>query len=73
MADYLDTHSLPIDYQRRRELSYDGLLPDSTWSRLCGHAGIRPTTRKAAAARSVLFERISGLPASPRRHSPLTE
>jgi transposase-like protein len=63
MADYLDTHSVPIDYQRRRELSYDDLLPDETWAEICGYNGIPTGARKAAVARSVLFERISGLPA----------
>lgn len=67
VADYLDTHSLPIDYQRRRELSYDDLLPDAVWAGLCRRTGVPTGARKAAVARSVLFERISGLPAS---HAP---
>ena len=63
-ADYLDAHDPPIDYQRRRGLSYDNLLPNDAWSCLCLHTGTPAGTRKAAVARSVLFERISGLPAS---------
>jgi hypothetical protein len=64
VADYLDARSLPIDYQRRRELSYDDLLPDDAWAGLCRHTGVPTRARKAAVARSVLFERISGLPAN---------
>jgi AraC-like DNA-binding protein len=63
ISDYLDTHNAPIDYQRRRELCYEDLLPDDAWSLLCRRTGTPTGTRKAAVARSVLFERISGLPA----------
>jgi hypothetical protein len=64
IADYLDSHNTPIDYQRRRELCYEDLLPDGAWSHLCRNTGTPAGTRKAAVARSVLFERISGLPAN---------
>jgi len=63
IADYLDTHDAPINYQRRRELSYEDLLPTDAWSRLCRDTGTPAGTRKAVVARCVLFERISGLPA----------
>jgi hypothetical protein len=62
-ADYLDAHNSPIDYHRRRKLDYDDLLPDDTWFRLCEQTSTPTGTRKAAIARSVLFQRISGLPA----------
>jgi DNA-binding Xre family transcriptional regulator len=64
LADYLDAGKAPIDYQRRSELDYQQLLPDDEWAALCRSMGMLPGTRKAAVARSVLFERISGLPAS---------
>ncbi len=64
VADYLDTHGSPINYQRRRELNYDGLLPESAWMRLRKRTGIPTGTRKAAIARSVLFEWLSGMPAT---------
>jgi transposase-like protein len=64
ISEYLDTHSAPIDYQRRRELCYADLLPDDTWSLLCRPTGTPTGIREAAVARSVLFERISGLPAN---------
>jgi TniQ/Bacterial regulatory helix-turn-helix protein, lysR family len=67
VAGYLDANGSPIDYQRRRDLTYDDLLPDDAWFTLCRRLCIPTGTRKAAIARSVLFERLSGLPAS---HAP---
>lgn len=64
LAEYLDTHEATIDYARRRNLDYAPLLADEHWSQLCRKTGILPGVRKAAVARAVLFERISGLPAS---------
>ncbi|WP_232661237.1 TniQ family protein [Pseudonocardia sp. TRM90224] len=64
LADYLDTSDVPINYERRRTMDYHLLLPDEEWEPLCHAAGIRPGSRRAAVARSVLFERISGLPSS---------
>jgi hypothetical protein len=63
ISDYLDAHNAPIDYQRRRELCYEDLLPDDAWSLQCRATGAPAGTWDAAVARSVLFERISGLPA----------
>lgn len=63
LADYLDTHHIPIDYQRRRTLRYDDLLPEDEWSQLCRRTGTVAGTRKVTIVRSVLFEQISGLPA----------
>lgn len=45
-------------------MCYEDLLPDEAWSLLCRPTGTLAGTREAAIARSVLFERISGLPAS---------
>lgn len=64
VADYLDARGAPIDYRRRRRLCFEDLLPGDAWPTLCRSAGTAPGTRKAAVARSVLFERISGLPAA---------
>jgi transposase-like protein len=63
ISDYIDAHNAAIDYQRRRALCY-GVLPDDAWSLLCRATGASAGIREAAVARSVLFERISGLPAS---------
>jgi len=64
LAEYLDTCEVPIDYARRRVLDYEPLLADEDWSQLCRKTGTVPGVRKAAVVRAVLFERISGLPAS---------
>ncbi|MFI9078378.1 TniQ family protein [Streptomyces sioyaensis] len=63
LADYLDAHPVPIDYQRRRRLDYASLLPDGEWEWLCRRAGLRPLTEtRGSYARHVLFERLSGNP-----------
>ena len=61
LADHLDAHPPPIDYQRRRHLDYTGLLPETAWSRICRCSGTRP--EGASTARRYLRERLSGLPA----------
>ncbi|MFE5284904.1 LysR family transcriptional regulator [Nocardia sp. NPDC056611] len=61
MADHLDGGAVPIDYQRRRELDYSGLLPDEVWSRICrvtGASGSHPG--RALVARRYLYETLSG-------------
>lgn len=35
LADYLHTHDVPIDYQRRRALDYTSLLTVQRWNRIC--------------------------------------
>ncbi|MGC7251493.1 hypothetical protein RBA00_20950, partial [Mycobacteroides abscessus subsp. massiliense] len=35
LAEYLVAQPSPIDYQRRRELSYEALLPPPRWSEIC--------------------------------------
>lgn len=65
MADYLVDCRSPIDYRRRRQLDYSMLLPDKVWTQICrdtGTPGVRSI--RARIARSLLFERLSGLPAS---------
>ena len=61
LADHLDAHPPPIDYQRRRHLDYTGLLPETAWSRICRCSGTRP--EGATTARRYLRERLSTLPA----------
>lgn len=59
------TTETPIDYQRRRQLDYTGLLPPAEWARICRDTGTAGGS--AARARSVrlyLFERLSGSPAA---------
>jgi hypothetical protein len=62
-ADYLDDNDVPVDYHRRRQLDYSGLLPPEQWLDLCRRAGVPPGQgRRGKIARCLLFARISGLP-----------
>ncbi|MEU3078539.1 TniQ family protein [Streptomyces laurentii] len=64
LAEQLDAQPAPIDYERRRHLDYSGLLPPQEWDDICRRtAQFRGRERRIHAARSYLFERISGLPA----------
>jgi hypothetical protein len=64
LADYLDRYGAPIDYARRRSLSYGSLLPEDQWRSIAREAGVLPGVgRRGKIARSVLFQRISGQPA----------
>ncbi|AMU75788.1 hypothetical protein [Mycobacteroides abscessus] len=61
MADLLGDTGIPIDYQRRRQLNYAGLLPDELWIRMCREAGSRKNTSASARiARCYLYEQLSG-------------
>jgi TniQ/Bacterial regulatory helix-turn-helix protein, lysR family len=65
LAEFLSRNTVPIDYARRRHLNYRGLLPDELWAQICQATATTPGAGlKADVARSVLFERLSGLPAS---------
>ena len=64
LAAHLDQHGTPVDYQRRRLLDYDSLLPDTDWIQICRNTGAIPGRQsRALTARRWLFERISGTPA----------
>lgn len=63
LADYLDDHDVPIDYDRRRQLDYSDLLRPEQWLGLCRRTGVaRGFGRRGKVARCMLFARISGLP-----------
>jgi hypothetical protein len=63
LADYLDTHDVPIDYRRRRRLNYTGLMPHEHWVAVCRRTGTSPGHgRRELVIRSQLFQRISGHP-----------
>ncbi|MFC9839935.1 TniQ family protein [Rhodococcus sp. NPDC127530] len=65
LADHLAAEPPPIDYDRRRHLNYCALLPDDLWHQICRRTGTPPGAgQKADFARCLLFERLSGLPAS---------
>jgi TniQ/Bacterial regulatory helix-turn-helix protein, lysR family len=65
IANYLRDHRAPINYDRRRRLDYSMLLPDTVWAQICRDTAT-PGARqpRARIARCVMFERLSGLPAS---------
>jgi AraC-like DNA-binding protein len=63
IADYLTNHDTPIEYQRRRHLNYEALLPDQTWATICRHTttlSSRPS--RARIVRYHLYQRLSGRP-----------
>ena len=64
LADHLIAIPSPIDYQRRRQLCYGGLLPPDVWAQICDRTDWGPTeaNRSRQLVRSWMFERISGQP-----------
>jgi len=58
VSDYLQGNGGPIDYQRRREMSLEGLLPEAEWREICRRAAVRQ--EGWVIARWYLAERISG-------------
>lgn len=76
LADYLDQEGSPIDYDRRRATDYRDLLPLDTWRQLCRDIDYEAGgVRRHQFARALLFERISGLPATlaPAAYAPATQ
>lgn len=63
LHEYLDKHTAPIDYERRRQLKYATLLTWSSWQALSQDLGMPATTEEEwAAARYYLIEKVSGSP-----------
>lgn len=62
LADYLDTHGSPIDYQRRRHrIKPDRLITDSGWCELCYRTDAHPGgSRRLLDARRYLFQLLTG-------------
>ena len=58
VSDYLSDESAPIDYARRRDLDYRGLLAQDEWDRICGSLGHQRCS--AAHPRSYLQHQIRG-------------
>src|SRR6202022_4129469 len=67
LFDHLAEHPSPIDYQRRRQLDYQDLLPAERWNEIYDQRdfGRRDRDRVGELARSWLFERVSILPPAP--------
>ena len=61
IADYLDTQSVPIDYERRRGLTGEGLLPADDWVSICTQTGVHPGQEaRLLSVRRYLYQRITG-------------
>ncbi|WP_331747693.1 TniQ family protein (plasmid) [Streptomyces sp. NBC_00984] len=76
LADYLDQEGSPIDYDRRRAVDYRDLLPLDTWKQLCRDIEFDAGgVRRHQFARALLFERLSGSPATlaPAAYTPSTQ
>lgn len=58
VSDYLNDESAPIDYARRRDLDYRGLLAQDQWDRICASLGHQRCS--AAHPRSYLQHQIRG-------------
>jgi molybdenum-dependent DNA-binding transcriptional regulator ModE len=67
LADLADSGAIPIDYSRRRRLTYDQILTDMEWQAAASELRLVPGTRMARHLRAYLFTLISG--ANPR-HAP---
>lgn len=64
LADHLDSHPAPIDYERRRNLDYTGLLPEPAWRDICRRCDTEPGKKERhLIAQCRLFEQLSGMPA----------
>ncbi|MEV8358415.1 TniQ family protein [Microbacterium sp. NPDC076895] len=63
LTTFLDTHHVPIDYARRRDLDYTGILPESQWQEVCRAVGVSPGSgRRWRLARAFLYRMLSGNP-----------
>lgn len=62
IADYLDEHGAPIDYERRRALIGDDLLPAQAWDDICRSVAYRPGNLDATERRMrrYLYHRLTG-------------
>lgn len=62
LHEHLQANPPPIDYQRRRSLNYDNLLPRTQWVELVTEQGVGTTATTAIAARLWLIEQLSCAP-----------
>ena len=68
LADHLNNEPVPIDYHRRRRLTYRTLLASNSWDDLCARLDIRAGGEKRLrVVRCHLYSMISG---NPLRQSP---
>jgi hypothetical protein len=62
IADYLDQHGAPINYQSRRALVGDDLLPAHAWDAICRSVAYRPGNLDATERRMrrYLYHKLTG-------------
>jgi len=60
LATHLDVHEGPIDYERRRALSYDDLLDVDAWTAICDDIGITPARIRHVNARLFTYVLLTG-------------
>lgn len=61
LAQYLDSHETPVDFERRRQLDYTSLLPRSLWEEICDEEGVvSGGIRRWSLARAELYRQLSG-------------
>jgi hypothetical protein len=70
LHEYLQAHPPPIDYQRRRAMNYEDLLPEAQWMDLVAEQGLRTSPATATAARLWFIEQLSGAPIRIKRDVP---
>lgn len=64
LAEWLETNPSPIDYERRRRLPVEDLLPEPSWRRICRDtATAGGDSATLALHRCWLYERVTGSPA----------
>lgn len=62
-TDYLHTHDIPINYQRRRDLDYTTLLTAGAWHQICPDTGTAiGSVRRSDIARCYLYVMLTGNP-----------
>jgi hypothetical protein len=70
LADYLDTHTISIDYKRRRLLIPDTPITLQQWRQLCFQAGTHPgEARRHLEAGRYLYQLLTGADLTDPRHA----
>jgi hypothetical protein len=70
LAEWLATNPSPIDYERRRQLPVEDLLPEPSWRRICRDTATAVGDSVTLSLhRCWLYERITGSPARCSPHA----
>jgi hypothetical protein len=69
LADYLDQHGSPIDYELRRDLAAAWTITETEWREICADADVHPGKgRRLTDARRYAYQLITGADLTDRRH-----